>query len=388
VTGARGSSPPRWEAAGGAAAILLCVALAYLPTLGAGFLWDDDSMLVNNIVLQDHGLFRAWFSTQQLNWWPVTSTSYWLEHWLWGLNPAGYHATNLLIHAGCAFLIWRILRRLRVPAALPCALLFAVHPVNVESVAWIAQRKTILSLLFFLLALLAYLAFDASGRRRLYAGSVACFALALLSKGAVVALPLVILLCLWWLRGAVRRRDLLRSLPFFALAGVMSAVEIWFQYTRVIGANTVREEGLLSRLAGAGSVVWFYLGKALMPMGLSFVYPRWHIDPAHWLAWLPDLALAAALWLAWRARTGAGRPVLFALAYTVLMLLPVLGFFDIYFMRYSLVADHYQYGSMIGVVALATAAARRLLLGPVPTTGGGEPDHGRPEHPRGGPSPE
>lgn len=351
---------PRRRLAAGAALILALTALAYLPALEAGFVWDDDTHLTANLLLEEHGLRDSWLTTRPLNYWPLTSTAFWVENRIWGLEPRGYHAVNVLLHAGNAVLAWLLLLRLGVPGALACALLFALHPVNAESVAWVAQRKTLLSLCFAELSLLAYLAFEEDGGRLRYLWSLGAFALALLGKGSTVTLPLVILLCLWWLRGRLGAADVRRTLPHFAVAAVMSAVEIWFQYTRAMGGDAVPAESLLARAARAGWVVWFYLSKALFPVDLSLVYPRWEIDPGSVAAWLPDLALAAAFWLAWRQRAGAGRAVLFALAAYVAMLLPFLGFLDIYFFHYSLVADHYQYGAILAPLALAGATACRL----------------------------
>jgi Tfp pilus assembly protein PilF len=345
----------RIQFSGGAVLVVLVCLVTYAPAFRGGFVWDDDSMLTKNIVLKEHGLYQSWFTAKQGNYWPITWTSYWLEHKLWGLNPAGYHITNILIHTACALLIWRILVQLNIPTAFAAAFIFAVHPVNVESVAWLAQRKTVLAMLFFLLSLFYYLRFDQTGRRIFYALSVTLFVLAMLSKGSVVGLPVVILLCIWWLRGTIKRQDILRSIPFFVVSAAMSAVELWFQHNRAIGPILVRSDSFLSRLAGAGWAVWFYLYKAVLPIHLTFIYPRWKIDPADWVSYVPGLLLVVLLALAWRYRRSWGKPVLFTLVYYVAMLLPVLGFFNIYFMRYSFVADHYQYVSMAGFIAFVSA---------------------------------
>jgi Tfp pilus assembly protein PilF len=342
-------------------AVLVALTMAvYIPAMRGGFVWNDED-LTANIVLQENGLYRVWFTTQSINYWPITWTSYWIEHQLWGLNPAGYHVVNILLHAICALLVWRILIRLKVPGAYVAALVFAVHPVNVESVAWITQRKNLLSMLFYLVALLLYLRFDEAGRRRLYWAAVVAFLLAMLGKGAVATMPVVLLLCAWWLHGRISRRDLLRSVPFFAVSAAMSLVEIYFQSIRAIGEDVVRDDTLLERLIGAGWVIGFYIYKAILPLGLCFVYPRWEIDSSQWVAYLPGLALLAVLLLSWRYRRSFGRPVLFALGYYVITLAPVVGFFDIYFMRYSLVADHYQFVSIISVIALIVSAAWAAL---------------------------
>ena len=344
-----------------AVSLLVLTFVVYLPALQGGFVWDDSTHLLDNVVLQENGLARVWFTAASANYWPLTWTSYWLEHQLWGLHPTGYHVVNVLIHALSVLLIWLILTRLKVPGAWLAALLFAIHPVNVESVAWISQRKNTLSLLFYLAALSCYLHFDEQAGRRWYWFAVGGFLLAMLSKGAVVTLPVVLLLCAWWLRGTIRRQDVTYSLPFFAIAALMSAVEIWFQYVRAIGEHVVRDDSLLARLAGAGWVVGFYLYKAILPVDLIFIYPRWEINPANWLSYLPNLALLVLLALCWHYRRGAGRPVLFAGGYFVVTLAPILGFLDIYYMRYSLVADHYQYVSIIGVIALVVGVAGAIL---------------------------
>jgi tetratricopeptide (TPR) repeat protein len=148
-------------------------------------------------------------------------------------------------------------------------------------------------------------------------------------------------------------------MPFFAVSAVMSVVEIWFQYNCAIGEDVVRSDNFFSRLAGAGWTVWFYLYKTILPVNLTFIYPRWKIDPANPVSYVPGLLLIVLLALAWQYRRSWGRPVFFALSFYVVMLLPMLGFFNIYFMRYSFVADHYQYVSIISVIALAVGVIYR-----------------------------
>lgn len=378
----------KWSAiAIGAATIAIATLVAYVPAMKAGFIWNDHD-LTANLVFEENGLFRVWFTTESINYWPVVWTSYWLEHKLWGFDPTGYHVVNVLLHIMGSLLIWRILKRLSVPGAWFAALLFALHPVNVESVAWLTQRKNVLCLVFFAASVLSFLRHDDRHGRGVGVLTVVWFLLAMLSKGAAAPLPVVLLLCLWWKRGtrisadahlvchtmphsanmaegqstfATIARDVLRVLPCFLVTLVMSGVEIWFQYVRSIGSDVVRDDSFFDRLAGAGWVVWFYLGKAIWPLNLSFVYPRWEIDAHNWQAHLPNLALLLVLALAWRFRKGWGRSVLFALVYFLAMLSPVLGFFDIYFMLYSLVADHYQYLAIIGPIALFSAVGTTWL---------------------------
>ena len=340
------------------AAVIVLVTLAfYLPAVDARFVWDDGHFLTDNpLIKAGDGLHRFWFTTEGEDYFPLTSTSLWLEWRLWGQGPTGYHVVNMLLHAASAVLVWRVLKRLNVPGAWLAGLIFGIHPVNVASVAWITERKNALALLLYLLSLLLYLRFESSGRRREYAGALALFLLALLSKTSVVMLPLVLLGCAWWLRGRVTWKDTLRALPFFALAGALAAIELWFHSHRVLTHIAARPEGFLSRAAAAGWAIGFYLDKAVLPWNLAMVYPRWNVDPRAVAAWLPDLALLAVLALAWRYRRSWGRPLLFAAGYFIASLLPVLGVADISFMKYSLVADPWQYVAIIGVIALVAAA--------------------------------
>ncbi|MCE9557012.1 MAG: tetratricopeptide repeat protein [Planctomycetes bacterium] len=340
-----------------ALAIVVATLLAYAPTLHNGFIWDDDGFLTKNPLIHSrNGLQRFWFSTEPPDYFPLTSSTLWLEWRLWGENATGYHVVNVLLHALSAILLWRLLLAMKIPGAWLAGLVFAVHPVNVESVAWITERKNVLPMVFYLLTLLAYLRFERRGSWGWYATALACSLLGLLAKTSIVTLPLVLLGWAWWERGKITGRDLLRAGPFFALSLGLGLVTVWYQKHVAIGSEIVRSDGWASRLATAGWAVWFYLYKALLPLNLSFVYPHWEVDPKMPFAWLPLAALLAvlALLLAFRRRPAA-RALLFALGYYLLMLLPVLGFVDIYFMRYSLVADHWQYFSILGVIVLVCA---------------------------------
>lgn len=340
---------------GGVGMMACLVIAAYSPSLKGGFLMDDDLLLTENrLIRADDGLYRFWFSADPADYWPLTSTTLWLEWRLWGMNPTGYRITNLLLHIACSLLLWRVLWKLSIPGAYLGALLFAIHPVNVESVTWIAQRKNLLAMLFFLLSALWYLKADSQPQRlgRWHGLSLGAFVLGMLSKGSVAIFPVALLLMAWWRRGRILAVDVLRSAPFFAIAAALTAVNIWFQ-THGSG-QIIRDAGWAERIAAAGAVVWFYLFKALMPVGLMFIYPQWHVqvDQVRW--WLPLASVTGVtLLLIWQRQSRLGGAMLFAWAFFCVALIPVMGLVDVGFMQYSLVADHYQHIALIAVVALA-----------------------------------
>jgi len=337
--------------------------LAYAPAMRTGFIWDDGLYVTGNPDVTRPGSFhRIWVGRQPSveQYYPLTLTTFWVEYRLWGPNPTGYHVTNILLHAVAAVLAWRVLRRLGVPGAWLGAMLFALHPVAVATTAWITARKSLLSLVFAASSVLAFLRFDEERRYRWYVTSVVLFLLALLGKTAVMPLPAVLLLAVWWRRGRVGSRDVLRVAPFFALAVGLAAVTVWFEHS-LAQPRPGLALGVATRLAVAGRAVWFYLAKAVVPVGLTVVYKRWPIDPGRVSPWIPLAAwtIPAAGWW-WFRRKRWLRPATLAFAYYVLMLLPVLGFVGIAFMEYAWVADHWQYYSLVGLCALGGAAGRRL----------------------------
>ena len=333
--------------------------LAYEPVWHAGFVWDDDVLILGNPLIQaSDGLYRFWCTTEPPDYWPLTSTAWWVEWRLWGSAAMGYHVANVLLHAANAILVWMILRRLKIPGAWLAALVFAVHPVNVATVAWVSEQKNTLSLFFYATAILLFLKFDEGGRWRWYGLSLAAFLLALLSKTSVVMLPVVLWGCVWWRHGRVRRQDFLRIGPFVALSLALGVVSVWFHYNRalVLGGLTDQTGNVLSRVAAAGWALWFYLYKAALPWNLCAIYPKWNVDASHWVSYIPGLILVGGLALFWWKRQTWGRPVFFGLGYFVVTLLPVLGFFYISFHAYSWVADPWQYGAIAAPIALMVAA--------------------------------
>jgi tetratricopeptide (TPR) repeat protein len=382
------SRHPRLKNVLAAIFLVASTCLVYLPSLSGGFVLDDELLLSKNaLVFAPDGLWRMWFSTDAVDYWPLTNTSFWLEWRLWGDKPSGYHVTNLVLHITSVLLLWLILRRLAVPGAFLAALLFAIHPVNVESVAWIAQRKNGLAMLFFLVSIWSYLKFDpvagasdsvagvsdpgeaphgsasvrpATDRRPTtswiwYSCCAAAFILALLSKASVAVLPALVLVIVWWQKGRIAWRDFWPLVPLFAIAIAFALFNVWYQQHG--GRSIERDVTFAQRLAGAPAAVWFYLSKAMLPIEQVFIYPQWQISTGDWRWWAAmgaALAATAALW--WNAASPWGRAVLAAWLFFCIALAPVVGLVDVGFMKHSLVADHYQHVAIIAVVVLAAVA--------------------------------
>ena len=345
----------------GAALIFLLAFAAYWPVLKGQFIWDDPLLVEKNpLVAHTLNLRSVWFQTD----FPLTVVAFWLQWLCWGNSAAGYHAVNVLLHALNSVLVWRVLTRLNVRGAWLAGAIFAVHPVCAASVAWISEFKNTLSLPFFLLSIWFYLRGHSPNTQYAtrntphvcYALSLFAFVLALLAKTSTVMLPVVLLGCAWWLRGRITKQDWLRAGPFFVLALAFGLMSVWFQTHQTFTTGKVQTENFWGRLAGAGMAVWFYIGKALLPLNLNLIYPRWNISPATPLSYLPILALSGALFLCWKFRRSGGRPLLFGIGFFVVNLFPVLGFFDMYFLAISRVSDHFQYLPLIGIVGLLAGA--------------------------------
>lgn len=347
--------------------LLALVAVTFWPTLHNGFIWDDDLMVTeNSFVKSATGLHDFWFSNKPTDYFPITYSDLWIEWRLWGMNATGYHATNLILHAINALLLWGVLRKIigltKVVGALDLAwfgaALYALHPVNVATVAWIAERKNTLAMLFALLSAYCYFSTDSEKKsQRFYIGSLFFFVLSLLSKTAGVMLPAVFLCIAWWKRGFTKR-DVLRTVPFFAIAFFMGLTTIWFQNHKALAAD-FPDRPLLLRIAGVGSAVWFYLEKAFLPISLSPIYPLWTINSHSIVTYLPHVLLVGVLVALWVQQKRWGRGPLVAFVAFVLMLAPVLGLLNINYYKFSLVADHWQYFSLpIAAVAIVWGITR------------------------------
>jgi tetratricopeptide (TPR) repeat protein len=351
--------------------LVLLTLTAYGPVLRAGFIWDDDSHVTTNATLTSlSGLGRIWLDPSATpQYYPLVHTTFWLEYHLWGLDPLGYHIVNLLLHVGNALLLWRLLRRLGVPGALMAAALFALHPVQVESVAWVSERKNVLSTLCYLGSFLALLRFwppevarpSPAGRWLFYVLAVLLFLAALLAKTVTCSLPAAFLLVRWWKQGRLSRGDLSVAAPLLLLGLGLSLNTVFLEKVQVGAHGAEWDRTAVERVLIAGRAVWFYAGKLAWPASLTFIYPRWPISAeAAWQYGFP-LAVLAVLAGLYRLRGRLGRGPVVAVLYFVGTLVPALGFFDVYPMRFSFVADHFQYLASAGLFALAAAAGQQLL---------------------------
>lgn len=348
-------------------ALLVCATIvAYQQAWHSGYIWDDDAYVTGNKLLTaPDGLRRIWFSLDSPSqYFPLVYTTFRWERALWGLDPAGYHWVNILLHTANALLVWRLLCVLRVPGAWLGAAFFALHPVQVESVAWITERKNVLMGLFFLLALLAWVEFVSErprGQWKFYALALICYALALFSKTTACTLPAALLLVLWLQRKPINWRRLLEVAPFVVLGLAMGLVSVWWERYHQGAQGQTFAIGFPERVLIACRALWFYAGKLVWPTELIFIYPRWTISAADPLAYLWVAATAGIGVAIYFGRRLWGRGVEVAAIFFVATLSPLLGFFMLYAFRFSFVADHYQYLAIIGPLALAAAGLDRTF---------------------------
>jgi len=346
--------------------------VVYLPVWHAGFIWDDDAHVTQNPTLRSlDGLRRIWFelgATPQ--YYPLVHTSFWVEYHLWGSEPFAYHLVNVVLHALNAILVWLILRKLRIAGAWLAAMIFALHPVHVESVAWITERKNVLSGVFYLTSLLAYLHFcmpeleNSSEReqvRKHYWLALVLYMCALLCKSVTCTLPAAVLLLIWWKHGRIRWRDVAPLLVFFVLGAAVGLTTIWMEQHRVGTEGAVYALSFGQRCLLAGRAFWFYAAKLFWPQNLVFFYPQWKMDTAIWWQYAFPLGVVIVMGVLWIMRNRWGRGPLVAVLFYIVSLAPALGIFSVYPFRYSFVADHFQYLASLGLIALVSAGVTIAL---------------------------
>jgi tetratricopeptide (TPR) repeat protein len=383
------SSPrPAWKSWRWWAAVLLvplATFVAYRPALDADFVnWDDDHNVYRNPhVTNVRGLGRIWFSTQNYQYYPLVFTSFWIECHLLGARKTEYrnvyddqtgqlvdvqmrsttdarlfHRTNVLLHALNALLVWFILRRLKVAGAYLAALVFALHPVHVESVAWVTERKNLLMGLLVLACVLAQLRFERLKTARTYAVALWLYLLALLSKAVASMLAPALLILRWMRKESLDRGYLLSVLPYFVLGGIFGLVSSWFERTRQFERLPLELDlSIPERMIVAGRAFWFYVKSLVWPANLMLVNPRWEIDPHQALQFLWPLSVVAVWVLLFVLRKRLGRGLVASVSLFMVLLLPASGLFDVYWMVYSWVADHFQYMASVALIALGCSAA-------------------------------
>lgn len=377
-----------WKLVLGISIIILITTISYIPAMNGGYIWDDDDYLTENTTLRSmEGLRQIWFKIGAVpQYYPLVHTMFWIEYHLWGLAPLGYHIVNVLLHTLNALLLWWILRYLSIPGDWFVALIFAIHPVHVESVAWITERKNVLSGLFYLSSVLLYLKFLTENARssndsriaklkakkrnrkrshnrglKLYILSFILFICALLSKTVSVTMPAAILLVIWWKRKKIEKIDAIRLLPFFLIGGALSIITIWMEKNIVGAEGQEWALNFFERSLIAGRVVWFYIIKLVLPYDLTFNYPRWEIDDSLFWQYLYPLSAVVGILVLWRFSKKIGKGPLVATLYFIMTLIPALGFFDVFPMRYSYVADHFQYHASIGIIILLASGMTSIM---------------------------
>ena len=360
------------------ASLVAAILLAYFPVWQAGFIMDDDiNITANSCVSGPLGLAGIW-SSRAADYFPLTLSSFWFLHVLWGNSPLPYHLTTLLFHVADALLLWRVLNRLGVRGAWIGAGLWALHPVQVESVAWVSELKNTLSAFFYLLSILGFLRWREmvltsrlGAAIWIYALTLLCALLSMLSKSSTVTLPAILVLCWWWREKNWSLKDALKLAPFFLISGAFAFWTISSEKIHAGAVGKIWEAGPLERLVMAGRAFWFYLGKLLWPQKLTFIYPRWTMTEGGSLdlaiSLIPLVCMAVMFFVLYSKRQQPwARTSFFAFTYFTISLFPILGFFDAAFFRLSRVADHFQYLACMGPFALVGAGLYLLCKTPIP----------------------
>jgi tetratricopeptide (TPR) repeat protein len=346
--------------------LVVLTVISYLPALCNGFIWDDDAWLMHNRTLAGvNGLYQLWFDLLALQqYYPITGTAFWIQYQLWGFHPLGYHAVNVALHTLNVVLFWFVLRKLGLRGAWFAAAVFAVHPIMVESVAWVTEIKNLLSTVFFLGSILAYLNFenletrDLPRRGNWFVLSLLFFVCALLSKSVTCSLPVVLAILIWWKRERIWPADFRPLLPYFLVGLPMGLLTAWLEVHHVGATGASFDLEFYQRCIVAGRAIVFYFFKLIWPDDLTFIYPRWQVTSL-WLLLVPAF-VALCLLALWFSRKRIGKGPLAAAAFFIVTMGPILGFFNGYAFQFTFVADHWQYLSSLGVIALASVIPNSL----------------------------
>ena len=336
--------------------LFIAVFCAYRPAWNGAPVWDDDAHLTKPELRSAAGLLRIWIQPNSIpQYYPLVHTVFWVERRLFGDSTLPCHLLNILLHFFSALLLVTILRKLKIPGAWFAGWIFALHPVMVESVAWITELKNTLSCVFYLGAGLAYLKFDSKREKKHYTIALILFFIGLSAKSVIVTLPAALLVVFWWKRGNISwKRDGMPLVPFFGIGIISGLFTTWVERSFVGAVGNEFSFTIIDRCLIAGRAVWFYLYKLFCPGELIFIYPRWHIDPTALWQYLFPIAFVLSIVVLWALRRRSRTPLAVSLYFTG-TLFPALGFFNLYFFRYSFVADHFQYLASMGPIAAAAA---------------------------------
>jgi Flp pilus assembly protein TadD len=358
-----GKSPGfSWATILQALVIAAAVLWIYQPVWHGDWLEDDDQLVTGNSVAHDpSGLWKIWFDPGSLvDYQPIKVSVVWLQWQLWGGDTLGYHLTNVFLHVLSALLVWRLLSKFGLRLAWLGGLIFAIHPAQVESVAWISELKNTLSLPPFLLAMCAWIDYEERGKAGDYFLALGLFLAAMLCKPTMVMFPVVLLLYAWWKRARIGWHDVWAGAPFFVVSLALGLVTIWFLHHHVIGDGPIPMGGFFSRLACAGLTIAFYFSTCFLPVGLLPIYPKWVVDPPTLAQFLPWPILLAVLFWSWTKRGSWGRHALLGLGFFLINLAPFVGFNAGSYMIYTWVMDHILYIPMIGLIGLVVAGLGRM----------------------------
>jgi tetratricopeptide (TPR) repeat protein len=334
----------------------------YWPIFSATWVWDDTIEILTNSEIHKsfESLVSIWINPQGLDYFPLKTTLQWFEWHIWGANPLGYHLMSLGLHLFSSFIIWRIFKKLGFSLSWLGAILFLVHPLAVQSVAWVSELKNTLSLPFLLLSFDTFIDYEnfcfsnKINSKRLFLLSLGYFILAMLAKSSVVMLPLILLLYIWCKRNSISKKDFISLSPFFLVSLILGIVTIFFQHTRAIAGESFEIGSFFERCYSSILIIGFYLKLFFFPLYLTPIYPRWSVDNLQVAIVLGWLSLLTLLIYLFRNNSVTSNKLLLGLGWFIINLIPVLGIIPMSFLKYAQVSDHFTYISIIGSIALIT----------------------------------
>ncbi len=341
--------------------ITLVTAWIYWPAVKGGFVWDDTLYILDNPLLRDvGGLWRIWFEPgSSTEYYPLEETTQWLEWQLWADRAMGYHVVNIILHIASSLLVWRLFSKFDLRLAWWGGLIFALHPAQVESVAWIVELKNTLSLPFFLLAMCFWIDYDAHRQKRDYVWALLFFLLAMLCKLTMITFPFVLLLYAWWKHGRLEWSDVKESIPFFFVSVALGGLTVWAAHRYDLAAHNqpdmIFPQGLLAHFLLIGQIMGFYFSRVFWPVDYLPAYPKEPVNPFSPIEYLPWVAGAVLAFMLFRLRRSWARPALLGLGYFVVLLAPFIGFLPLKSMSFTWAMDHFLYIPIIGLIGLLVA---------------------------------